>query len=97
MPSGAELPGGQKFDGAAELKKLLLERKDEFARTLTEKMLAYALGRGVENGDWFAVRQIANSVAKDGYRAQRLILEIVRSYPFNYRRPLDTPKTASTP
>jgi hypothetical protein len=97
VDSAGELPGGQKFAGAAELKKLLLDRKDEFTRTLTEKMLAYALGRGVENGDWLSVQQISKAVAQDGYKAQRLILEIVRSYPFNYRRPIEGPKTAFNP
>jgi hypothetical protein len=97
VDSAGELPGGQKFAGAAELKKLLLDRKDEFTRTLTEKMLAYALGRGVENGDWLSVQNISRAVAQDGYKAQRLILEIVRSYPFNYRRPIEGPKTAFNP
>ena len=97
VDSAGELPGGQKFAGAAELKKLLLDRKDEFTRTLTEKMLAYALGRGIENGDWLSVQNISKAVAQDGYKAQRLILEIVRSYPFNYRRPVEGPKTAFNP
>ena len=60
-------------------------------------MLSYALGRGVENGDWITVRQISKTVAQDGYKAQRLVVEITRSFPFNYRRPAETPKTASTP
>lgn len=97
VDSAGELPGGQKFVGPAELKKLLLARKDEFTRTLTEKMLAYALGRGVENGDWLSVQNISKAVAQDGYKAQRLILEIVRSYPFNYRRSIEGPKTAFNP
>ena len=81
-----KLPTGETFNGPAEMKKLLLTRKEEFIRNLTEKMLAYALGRGLENADWFTVRQITQSVAQDGDRAQRLILEVARSYPFRYRR-----------
>jgi hypothetical protein len=97
IDSAGELPGGQKFAGATELKKVLMGRKDEFTATLTEKMLSYALGRGLENGDWLARHLIAKAVAQDGYKAQRLILEIVKSFPFNYRRPAEGPKTASTP
>jgi hypothetical protein len=87
VDASGQLPGGKAFTGAAELKGLLLERKDDFTRNITEKMLAYALGRGLETSDWFVVRQMARDVAKDGYRAQRLVLEIVKSFPFQYRRP----------
>ena len=87
VDAAGELPTGEKFNGAIELKKLLLARKDEFVRTVTEKMLAYALGRGTGNGDWLAVRQISKAVAADGYKTQRLVLEIARSFPFNYRTP----------
>ncbi len=95
VDSAGELPTGEKFTGPAELKKLLMTRKNEFLRTITEKMLAYSLGRGIENGDWLTVQQIAKTVAADGYKAQRLVLEIAKSYPFNYRRPPEVPKTAS--
>ena len=87
VDAAGELPTGEKFNGTIELKKLLLARKDEFVRTVTEKMLAYALGRGTGNGDWLAVRQISKAVAADGYKTQRLVLEIARSFPFNYRTP----------
>ena len=97
VDSAGELPTGEKFTGPAELKKLLLSRRDDFIRAVTEKMLAYALGRGVANGDWLTVQQISKAVAADGYKAQRLILEIAKSHPFNYRRPTEAPKTASTP
>jgi hypothetical protein len=82
--SGA-LATGEKFNGPAELKQHLLERKDEFIRNLTEKMLAYALGRGLEPYDSPAVQQITAAVAKDGYRSTTLIRAIVMSYPFQYR------------
>jgi hypothetical protein len=78
---------GENFTGPAELKQLLLARKDEFLRNLTEKMLAYALGRGLEPSDWITVRQIASVVASDEFRAQRLVLEIAQSFPFQFRRP----------
>jgi hypothetical protein len=48
VDSAGELPTGEKFTGPAELKKLLMTRRNDFLRTITEKMLAYSLGRGVE-------------------------------------------------
>src|SRR5262249_32846524 len=79
------LASGETFNGPAELKRLLLARKDEFVRNLTEKMLAYALGRGLEAHALPAVKKIAAAVAKDDYRSATLVREIVRSYPFQYR------------
>jgi hypothetical protein len=66
-------------------------------RNLTERMFSYALGRGVEQTDWLAVRQIARAVANDGYRAQRLVLEIAKSPAFQLRKPAEMQATASTP
>ncbi len=87
IDASGQLISGQKFTGPAELKVLLLERKSEFLKNLTERMLAYALGRGVESPDWITVHKISRTVAEDGYSAQRLILEIARSFPFQYRQP----------
>ena len=77
---------GETFKGPAELKKVLLSRKDEFVRNLTEKMLAYALGRGLEYYDQPTVKEIEGALARDGYKSSTLVLEIVKSYPFRYRR-----------
>ncbi len=96
VDANGELPDGRRFASPAEMKAVLLERKDDFVRNLTERMLSYALGRGIEAGDWITVRQIANAVAKDGYRAQRLVIEIAGSYSFQYRNPSARPKSAST-
>ncbi len=82
------LTTGEKFNGPAELKKLMLQRKDEFVRNLTEKMLAYALGRGLEPYDLPTVQHITQAVKKDNYRSSTLILEIAKSYPFQYRKNL---------
>jgi hypothetical protein len=82
-----ELPSGEKFNGAKELQSLLLETKrDQFVRCLTEKMLTYALGRGLEYYDQCAVNEIRTAVAEDDYRISTLVLEIVRSDPFQRRR-----------
>ena len=97
VDASGELPDGTKFTGPVELKRLLLERRDEFMRNLTERMFSYALGRGVEQTDWLAVRQIARAVADDGYHAQRLVLEIAKSPAFQLRKPAEMQATASTP
>src|SRR6266568_8450105 len=85
-PAG-KLVSGESFNGPAELKTILLKRKrDDFVRCLTEKMLTYALGRGLEYYDKCAVDQITKRLAKGRYRFSTLILEIVKSTPFEMRR-----------
>jgi hypothetical protein len=80
------LPGGEKFEGPSELKKILLGRKEEFVRNVTQKMLAYAIGRGLEYYDAPTVKSIGKTLAENDYRSSVLISEIVKSYPFRYRR-----------
>ena len=80
-----ELPDGTKFDGPQELKQVLLERKDEFVRHLTTKMLGYALGRGLTIEDRCTVDEIVKKVKEGEYRSHVLIAEIVCSVPFRYR------------
>jgi hypothetical protein len=80
------LPGGERFDGPAELKKILLSRKEEFIRNVTQKMLAYGLGRGLEYYDAPAVKKIGKTLAENDYRSSVLITEIVKSFPFQFRR-----------
>ncbi len=95
VDNSGELPSGQKFTGPGELKALLAQRKDEFTRNVAERMMSYALGRGIEQGDWLAIRQISKAVASSGYKSQELVLGIVRSPQFNFRRPAEPPKTAA--
>lgn len=95
VDSRGQLPTGEAFTGPNDLKSVLMLQKDEFVRNLTEKLLAYALGRGIENADWITVRNIAKSVAAENYSTQKLIFEITNSLPFQYRKPLATPKSAS--
>jgi mono/diheme cytochrome c family protein len=84
--SGA-LPDGTKFVGAAGLRQVLLARSDQFATTIAEKLLTYALGRGVEYYDQPAVRAIVKDAATRDYRfASGLILGVVQSAPFQMRR-----------
>jgi mono/diheme cytochrome c family protein len=83
--SGA-LPGAAEHQGVDGLEDALLRRPELFATTLTENLLTFALGRGVEYYDAPAVRTIVRSAGKDGYRFSSLILGIVKSAPFQMRR-----------
>ena len=82
----AELPDGTTLDGMADLKEILKDRKQEFVRCLTEKMLIYALGRGLEYYDRPTVDRIVAQLEAEGYRSSVLITEIVKSDPFRLRR-----------
>jgi mono/diheme cytochrome c family protein len=84
-PSGT-LPGGQSFKGPVELRAILKTRQEAFARCLTEKMLTYALGRGVERYDRCTIEASAKLAGKDNYKFSSLVLEIVKSDPFQKRR-----------
>ena len=79
------LPDGTKFQGPAELRKILLSHPEQFVTVVTEKMLTYALGRGTEYYDEPAVRKILREDAASGYRWSTLILGIVKSEPFQMR------------
>ena len=83
--SGA-LPGSGEFRGIDGLEKALLARPELFVTTLTEQLLTFALGRGVEHYDAPAVRKIVSDAGKDDYRFSALILGIVKSVPFQMRR-----------
>jgi hypothetical protein len=84
--SDSVLPSGEKFSKPSELKDILMKKKDAFVRSISENMLAYALGRGILPGDAATVDAIVAAAEKDGYRAQTWLTEITRSYPFRYRR-----------
>jgi hypothetical protein len=79
------LPDGSKFTGVDGLESALLAHPDIFVATLTEKLLTYALGRGVEYYDGPAVRQVLRAVKADGYRFSTLIVATVTSTPFRMR------------
>jgi hypothetical protein len=81
-----ELPDGKHFASPKELKAIIAGRSDQLARNLTEKLLAYALCRQLEGYDEIVVDDLMATTAKDGYRMQTLITEIVTSYPFTHRR-----------
>ena len=86
IDSSGSLPGGEDFDGMVGLRQALLDRPDVFVRTMTEKLLVYALGRGLEHSDASAVRGILRASAGDDYRLSSLIVGVVESTPFQMRR-----------
>lgn len=82
----AVLPGGVKIDGQAGLKKYLLDNKEQFVRHLTQKMLGYALARGLASNDVATVEAIVERLQNNDYRSQELVLAIVTSEPFRHKR-----------
>jgi hypothetical protein len=86
VDASGTLPSGESFRGPAELKAILRARSREFARCLTEKMLTYALGRGLEESDRCAVDRIVKEIEAHDYRFSAIIRGIVASDPFLKRR-----------
>ena len=89
IDASGELPGGQKFKGPAELQKILKGKKELFSRCLTEKMLTYAVGRGLDFYDKPAIDGILAALSKNEYRFSTLITAIATSDPFRLRRGKD--------
>jgi len=83
VDASAALPDGTSFDGVNGLRTVLLSHKEDFARTVSGKMLAYAIGRGLEPFDAPAIRQIVRDAAAKDYRWSAIISGIVRSTPFS--------------
>jgi hypothetical protein len=77
---------GTNVDGPAALRRALVAQKEQFVRTVTTKLLTYAIGREMEYYDAPAIRSIVRAAAPDDYRWSSTILAIVRSTPFQMRR-----------
>jgi mono/diheme cytochrome c family protein len=86
VDASGTLPGSQSFKGPAELKTILKSKKDLFAKSLTEKLMTFALGRGIEPADKCNIDEIIKGVAKRGYRFSAIVDAIVQSDPFRKRR-----------
>ena len=86
IDTSGTLPDGSGFDGLPALRDVLYERRAEFVATVTEKLLTYALGRGVEHYDRPAIRAIVREAEGSDYRWSSLILGVVKSVPFQMRR-----------
>ena len=87
IDASGRLPDGTEFTGPDGLRQLLMTKyRDDFVRTATEKLLTYALGRGIEYYDGPTIRSIDRDAARDNYRMSSLILAVVKSAPFQMRR-----------
>ena len=95
IDASGQLPDGSSFNGVKELRETLAAHPERFAYTLSEKLMIYALGRGVEAYDMPAIRKIMRDAASGGYKMQDLVLGIVESYPFQYRRTPAAPQQAA--
>jgi len=86
IEAAGELPGGEAFTNPGELKQLITRDEANLARNLTERLMAYALCRPLEGYDEIVLDQVMEKIAKDKYRMQTLITEVVTSYLFTQRR-----------
>ena len=94
IDTSAALPDGTKFDGMAGLRQLLAGHQEDFARTFTQKLLGYALGRSIEASDFPAIRQITRNAAAGGYRWSSLMMGVVKSAPFTMSTTRGSQETA---
>jgi mono/diheme cytochrome c family protein len=93
IDASAVMLDGKKFEGITGLRAAILDRPGVFAETVAEKLLMYALGRGIEYYDMPAIRQIVRAAAETDYRFTQLVLGVVKSAPFQMRLP--APATAA--
>jgi mono/diheme cytochrome c family protein len=82
LDTSGVLPSGDKFQGPVELRQVLLNHKDDFLRLISGKVLGYALGRSLQDGDSCTIQHLVDDLAKDNYRARTLIRDVVLSVPF---------------
>ena len=98
IDAGGKLVTGESFAGMQELKKILVgEHRREFYRCLSEKMLTYALGRGLDYRDTLTVDQLVDRLEKENGRASALLLGIIESAPFQRRQRPAAEQTADRP
>jgi hypothetical protein len=102
MPNGAKidangvLADGTKVNGPAELRQAILSRPEAFVTIITERMMIYALGRGLEPADMPVVRRIVRQAGKDGYRLNTIVNQIIQSAPFQMRTRLEPAQPSNT-
>lgn len=94
VDASGQLVDGTPIDGVVSLREALLRYSPQFARTVTEKLLTYALGRGVDYPEMPVVRSIVRESGKNNYRFSAIVIEIVRSAPFQMNRKPATTLTA---
>jgi Protein of unknown function (DUF1585) len=86
VDASAIMPDGTSFDGPDGLKAVLLAKKDQFTEAFTQRLMIYALGRGLESYDMPVVRSIRRQAAADGYRIDSIVMGIVQSAAFQMRK-----------
>ncbi len=86
VDASGKLPDGRTFVGALQLEQIYRNQPQQFAECVTEKLLTYALGRGLERYDRPTVKDIVKKISASDYRFSDLVLEIVNSMPFQMRR-----------
>jgi mono/diheme cytochrome c family protein len=102
MPNGAKidangvLADGTKLTGPVELRQAIVSRPEAFTTVITERMMIYALGRGLEPADMPVVRRIVRQAGKDGYRLSTIVNGIIQSAPFQMRTRLETAQPGNT-
>ena len=84
-PSGV-MESGEQFQGPADLRKILAGKRELFAKTLSKKMLSYALGRSLEFKDTPTIEHLQKILLESDFNAQEFMIEIARSYPFRYKK-----------
>jgi hypothetical protein len=102
MPNGAKidangvLADGTKINGPVELRQAILKRPEAFVSIITERMMIYALGRGLEPADMPVVRRIVKKAGQNGYRLSTIVNEIIDSAPFQMRTRLEPVEQSDT-
>ena len=86
IDSAGEFPNGEGFSTPAELKGILARRKADMARNLTERLMAYAIGRQLEGYDEIVIDQLMVKIARDNFRMRTMITEVITSYLFTHRK-----------
>jgi hypothetical protein len=84
-PSGI-MESGEQFDGPAGLRKILVGKRELFAKTISKKMLSFALGRSLEFKDTPTIEHLQQHLLKSDFNCEELMIEIARSYPFRYKK-----------
>jgi uncharacterized protein YcnI len=86
IDASGQLADGTKVEGPVTLRQALMKHPEQFAGTVTEKMMTYALGRGLEYYDMPVVRGIVHDAARNDYKLSSIIVDIVKSTPFQTRK-----------
>jgi hypothetical protein len=85
IDASGRLMDGSAVDGPASLRDALMHRPEIFVHTMTEKLMTYALGRGLESKDVPYIRSVMRSASRDDYRFSALVLGIINSMPFQFK------------